>query len=85
MHYRVHNVLEPSCFGMPVAFGPLFDTSQEAKELINKQLATVVNSESDLYPGGLRCRILILGTNKANRFCRTYLALVELLRELLKI
>ena len=49
MHYRVHNVLEPSCFGMPVAFGPLFDTSQEAKELINKQLATVVNSESDLY------------------------------------
>ena len=31
MHYRVHNVLEPSCFGMPVAFGPLFDTSQEAK------------------------------------------------------
>ncbi len=49
LHYRVHNVLEPSCFGLPSAFGPLFDTSKEAIELVANELATVVIDESELY------------------------------------
>jgi len=34
LHHRVHNVLEPAAQGLPCAFGPLFQTSAEAKELI---------------------------------------------------
>ncbi|RYZ55857.1 MAG: hypothetical protein EOP07_13435, partial [Proteobacteria bacterium] len=33
LHYRVHNVLEPACRGLYLCFGPMHETSQEAKGL----------------------------------------------------
>ena len=49
LHHRVHNVLEPSCFGKPVAFGPKCDTSQEAIKLLENKLSTVVDTNDALY------------------------------------
>ena len=49
LHYRVHNVLEPVVLALATAFGPHFDTSKEAIEVVNKELATVVIDESELY------------------------------------
>ncbi|MFW7382015.1 MAG: 3-deoxy-D-manno-octulosonic acid transferase [Oligoflexus sp.] len=48
MHHRVHNVLEPSCHSLPVCFGPLHHTSQEAKYLLARNLVTVITTENDL-------------------------------------
>lgn len=48
LHHRVHNVLEPSCRGLPVAFGPRFDTSQEAVWLVNQRLVAVCESSEQL-------------------------------------
>lgn len=44
MHFRVHNVLEPACRGIYVCFGPLFETSQEARALVAQGLAQVIGS-----------------------------------------
>jgi len=49
MHHRVHNVLEPSCRGLPVSFGPLHHTSQEAKWLVAHDLVTVVADKPELH------------------------------------
>lgn len=27
LHHKVHNVLEPLCYGLPIAFGPRYHTS----------------------------------------------------------
>lgn len=48
MHHRVHNVLEPSCRGLPVSFGPRHHTSQEANWLVSRNLVTVVTNEAEL-------------------------------------
>ena len=48
LHHRVHNVLEPTCYGLPIAFGPKYQTSKEAIELVNENLATVVSNNSEL-------------------------------------
>lgn len=44
LHFRVHNVLEPAVYGVATAFGPKYQTSIEACDMVNKGLATVVNS-----------------------------------------
>lgn len=48
LHHRVHNVLEPSCRGLPVAFGPRYYTSQEAVWLVNRKLVAVCESSEQL-------------------------------------
>ncbi len=47
MHHRVHNVLEPSCWGLYVCFGPLYKTSQEAKALVQRGLAKVIHDGAE--------------------------------------
>lgn len=47
-HFRVHNTLEPMVHGLPICFGPRFQTEQEARFLIKHDLAQVVNSAADL-------------------------------------
>lgn len=47
LHFRVHNVLEPACRGLYLCFGPLHQTSQEAKELVALGLARVIQSGPD--------------------------------------
>lgn len=47
-HHRVHNVLEPACYGLPLAFGPLYETSKEAVLLVSQSLARVVSNTDEL-------------------------------------
>ena len=47
LHHRVHNVLEPACYGKPVAFGPRYKTSKEAIKLVASKLATVVSNSDE--------------------------------------
>lgn len=46
-HHEVHNVLEPSAFGLPLAFGPRYENSHEASEIISRNLAQVVRNSED--------------------------------------
>jgi len=43
-HYKIHNVLEPAIFGIPVFFGPKMATSAEAQKLLENDAAIKVNS-----------------------------------------
>lgn len=45
---RVHNVLEPVVYGKPVGFGPRYRTSHEAKDLLNENLAEVLQSAPEI-------------------------------------
>ncbi len=44
LHNRVHNVLEPACRGLFVCFGPHYQTSQEARQLVAEGLVEVIES-----------------------------------------
>lgn len=44
LHRQVHNVLEPACLGLAVGFGPHHANSQEALQLVDGGLATVIAS-----------------------------------------
>lgn len=48
LHFQVHNVLEPTVFNLPVAFGPLYQNSREAILLVEQGLATVVQDSAAL-------------------------------------
>jgi 3-deoxy-D-manno-octulosonic-acid transferase len=48
LHHQIHNVLEPACYGIPIAFGPKHLNSSEATTLARKGLAKVVHSPKDL-------------------------------------
>jgi 3-deoxy-D-manno-octulosonic-acid transferase len=47
--YNVHNVLEAAVYGVPVLFGPRFENSREAKELIKSGGGIVVKNKKDAY------------------------------------
>ncbi len=47
-HHQVHNVLEPGCRGLAVAFGPRYENSHEACKLVEAGLATVCHTHVDL-------------------------------------
>ncbi len=47
-HHQVHNVLEPGCRGLAVAFGPRYENSHEACKLVRVGLATVCHTHVDL-------------------------------------
>lgn len=44
LHHEVHNVLEPSAFALPLAFGPRYQNSHEAREIASENLARVVST-----------------------------------------
>jgi 3-deoxy-D-manno-octulosonic-acid transferase len=48
LHHQVHNVLEPACHGLALAFGPFYKNSQEALHLVQAELATVVTDAQEL-------------------------------------
>lgn len=48
LHHQVHNVLEPACRGLALAFGPFYKNSQEAVQLVSQGLAAVVKDAADL-------------------------------------
>jgi len=43
-YFKIHNVLEPAVFGIPVLFGPKMTTSAEAYKLLEHEAAIKVNS-----------------------------------------
>lgn len=43
-YFKIHNVLEPAVFGIPVFFGPKMTTSAEAYKLLEHEAAIKVNS-----------------------------------------
>jgi len=47
LHHQVHNVLEPACHGLALAFGPAYKNSHEAVHLVELGLAKVVASTVD--------------------------------------
>lgn len=46
MHHQVHNVLEPACHGLALAFGPFYKNSQEAVHLVQSGLAEVCDNNA---------------------------------------
>ncbi|TGK17224.1 3-deoxy-D-manno-octulosonic acid transferase [Leptospira fluminis] len=48
LHHRVHNVLEPAYFGLPILTGPKIDHSPEAKELNSQGGLFIVKNEKDV-------------------------------------
>ena len=44
----IHNVLEPAVYGLPVIFGPIYQKSAEAKELIEISSAFSIEDEKQL-------------------------------------
>ena len=44
----IHNILEPTAFGVPVIFGPNYDRFREARELILEGGAISINNEEYL-------------------------------------
>lgn len=47
LHHRIHNVLEPACYGLAIAHGPSYQTSPEAKKLVTQHLSRVVGTAAD--------------------------------------
>ena len=47
-HYKVHNVLEPAVYGIPVLFGPKMTNSSEAQNLLKNDAALLVNSSQQI-------------------------------------
>jgi 3-deoxy-D-manno-octulosonic-acid transferase len=47
-HHQVHNVLEPACHGLALAWGPNFKNSQEAINLVHLGLADVIQDSAQL-------------------------------------
>jgi 3-deoxy-D-manno-octulosonic-acid transferase len=47
-YYKIHNVLEPAVFGIPVFFGPKMTTSAEAFKIIEHEAAIIVNSKKQI-------------------------------------
>lgn len=47
-HYKVHNVLEPAVFGVPVLFGPKMTNSAEAQYLLAHDAAIMVRSSEEI-------------------------------------
>jgi len=46
---NIHNVLEAAVYGIPVIFGPKYDNSQEAKELLSLGGGTVIRNKKEAY------------------------------------
>ncbi|MEI7810976.1 MAG: glycosyltransferase N-terminal domain-containing protein [Ignavibacteria bacterium] len=45
----IHNVLEPAVYGIPVIFGPMIETSQEAQKLVELGAAKIVRDKKETY------------------------------------
>lgn len=48
MHDKIHNILEPACYGLAIAHGPRFQNSREAVELVECRLTKVVQNSAEL-------------------------------------
>lgn len=58
----VHNVIEPSVYGIPILFGPKIQVSTEAQELAERRGAFIVHNADQLYE-----KLYTYFTNEAER------------------
>jgi 3-deoxy-D-manno-octulosonic-acid transferase len=49
MHFKVHNVLEPACFNLPICFGPYYTSQNEAILMVERGFASVVQGTKDIF------------------------------------
>ena len=54
-HHKVHNVLEPACYGLPISCGPLYRNSAEACRMVEAGLCQVVDGSAELDSFLRRC------------------------------
>lgn len=47
-HFKIHNVLEPAVFGIPILFGPKMNNSAEAIHLLANHAALLVKSTDEI-------------------------------------
>ncbi|MDZ7375275.1 MAG: hypothetical protein ONB13_01525 [candidate division KSB1 bacterium] len=47
-HFKIHNVLEPAVFGIPILFGPKMNNSAEAIHLLANNAAILVKSTDEI-------------------------------------
>jgi 3-deoxy-D-manno-octulosonic-acid transferase len=47
--FKIHNVLEPAVYGIPVLYGPKYGNSQEAVELVKRGGGIVVRNKQEAY------------------------------------
>ncbi|PJZ70328.1 3-deoxy-D-manno-octulosonic acid transferase [Leptospira perolatii] len=71
LHNRVHNVLEPAYFGLPILTGPKIDHSSEAKELKRTGGLFTIRSLEDAK------KVLLLNEVELKRISRTNRAFLE--------
>ena len=64
-YYKIHNVLEPAVFGIPVFFGPKMTTSAEAFKMIEHEAAIIVNSKEQIVDLLMK---IFMDTKYANKF-----------------
>jgi 3-deoxy-D-manno-octulosonic-acid transferase len=60
---KLHNILEPGAFGLPVIFGPKHERFPEAQLFIDRGVAVSLRSNADLLPAieSLMCRRTKIG------------------------
>ncbi|EPG75971.1 3-deoxy-D-manno-octulosonic-acid transferase [Leptospira fainei serovar Hurstbridge str. BUT 6] len=71
LHNRVHNVLEPAYFGLPLLTGPRIDHSPEAKELNRHGGLFIIRNREDVIP------ILSLSEEKKTEIAETNRSFLE--------
>ncbi len=49
MHFKVHNVLEPASFNLPICFGPYYTSQSEAVLMVERGFSTVVRGTRDVF------------------------------------
>lgn len=68
----IHNTLEATTFGLPIAFGPAYHKFQEACDLIKQGAARSINSAAELKEWFTPLRDNELVREKASRSAREY-------------
>ncbi|MCP5063855.1 MAG: 3-deoxy-D-manno-octulosonic acid transferase [Ignavibacteriae bacterium] len=71
---KIHNVLEPAVYGIPVTFGPKNKNSQEALTMINKGCGLVLNNKKDTYK---TIKELLVDDNKREQIGNIAIAYVK--------
>ena len=69
----IHSILEPAAFGMPLIFGPDFDSFREARDLIHRGAAHSVKNGHE-FQAALAASLAPGAYEKARRICRAYVS-----------
>ncbi|MGA2823611.1 MAG: glycosyltransferase N-terminal domain-containing protein [Bacteroidales bacterium] len=68
----IHNILEPATFGVPMIFGPNYERSKEARDLIREGGAISIKSEEDFHTAVGRLTDVPGERDRASAICAAY-------------